>query len=108
MDIIRICNSAPSSAGKMIKKLKEVGLIEADIGQIFLFSYLIVCYFSRDGEIGHDNEGLSRVPLSAFQSGSIVLHDSVFFDFTLASFGRGFLNISFTDSYRLFLSSVAK
>ncbi len=32
LDIIRICNSAPSSAGKMIKKLKEVGLIEAAVG----------------------------------------------------------------------------
>ncbi len=32
-DIIQICNLAPSSAGKMLNKLKETGLIEAVIGQ---------------------------------------------------------------------------
>lgn len=32
-DIIQICNLAPSSAGKMLNKLKATGLIEAATGQ---------------------------------------------------------------------------
>ncbi len=33
LDVIRICNLAPSSAGKMLNKLKTTGLIEAVTGQ---------------------------------------------------------------------------
>lgn len=54
-------------------------------------------YFSRGGEIGHDNKGLLRIPLSAFHAGSAVLEDSKFSDSTLACLGRGLLNISFMD-----------
>ena len=54
-------------------------------------------YFSRGGEIGHDNKGLLRVPLSAFHAGNAVLEDSKFSDSTLACLGRGLLNISFMD-----------
>lgn len=64
---------------------------------IELLKLLNRSYFSRGGEIGHDNKGLLRVPLSAFHSGNTMLEDSKFSDFTLACLGRGFLNISFID-----------
>ena len=43
-------------------------------------------YFSRGGEIRHDNTGLSRVPLSSFHSGSILIRRFYTFRFYLGQF----------------------
>ena len=76
-------------AGQVLGKLEAMSDAE--------FAEAALGYFSRGGEIGHDNRGLLRVPLSAFHSGNTMLEDSRFSDFTLACLGRGFLNISFID-----------
>ena len=60
----------------------------------------IISYFSRGGEIGHDDGELLRVPLFASHSGNtiiFVLDNSVFLDFTLACFSWDLLNTSFMD-----------
>ena len=51
-------------------------------------------YFSRDGEIRHNNQGLLRAPHPTFCSDRSVLDDSDFLSFGLA--GLCLLKISFT------------
>ena len=55
----------------------------------------IIRYFSRGGEIRHDNRGLSWAPLPAFHAGIVVLEGDIFSGFGLI--GLGLLKISFMD-----------
>ena len=93
-DIIKISNCDMFIyVGGESDKWVEDALAEATNKDMIVVN-LMDGYFSRDGEIRHNNQGLLRAPHPTFCSDRSVLDDSDFLSFGLA--GLCLLKISFT------------